>query len=142
MAHWLFKSEPSVFSFEALVACGACQQPLQPAASLAQVSTDPPERPERHGQAQSRLELPAVPRPAQRRAQVVVLVLQARQLGYLPRADQARCGVLHEGEEIRRVPALQRRHLSGSRQARQPVLPDRLQHPKARLSRPWLDLVQ
>ena len=113
---------------------GQRQRRGEPPPPLAHVAVHLPEAPERPGEPQRRLRLPACRRPAERRPEIVVLRLQPRQPRRLLRAGQCGLRLLREREEVRGV----RRAIASILVARpQPlarVFADRLQHPEAGLA--------
>ena len=85
------------------LAPSARQEALQPAPALGQVETALPERPQRASQPQAEVDIAALARPGQRRAQVVVLALQLLQPCGLLCPGQRRRGHLGEPEIVGRV---------------------------------------
>src|SRR5262245_12882113 len=77
----------------------------EPAPALAMIAAHVPEPPERPGEPQTGLRIPgALGGPGQRRAEVVVLGLQALQPRLMVRAGQVRLRLLRQREEVVQVP--------------------------------------
>src|SRR5262245_58625014 len=93
-----------------------------------------PVPPERGAHAQADLDLVSVERPLQRRAQVVVLLLQPLEPGALLGADQLGFAGLGQLEEEAGVPRLDMLRLSTRGQALSSELADGFQHREAWLA--------
>jgi hypothetical protein len=109
---------------------GQGQRRLQPGPALAQVAAQVPEPPERRGQRQERRGV-LLARPAQRRAQVLVLDLQAREPRALCRPGQPRRHLLGQRQAPGQVPVPHRRGIPAARQVRAGIFAHRLQQPIA-----------
>ena len=81
------------------------QRLLHPAAPLAYVPAQPPERPHRIGRPRYRLRLPVLQRPPDRSAQVVELGLQPPEPGSLFRSPQLRPDPLRQRQVVPGVPS-------------------------------------
>ena len=109
------------------------EQPLQAASPLAQVPAHVPEGCQGTGKPQRRQQLVTRAQPAEGRAQVVMLDLQPGQPRRLVRPNDLGLGLFRQSQVVQRM------RLAGlgqllSRQALEPILPDRLKQREARLS--------
>ena len=98
---------------------------LQP---LAQVTAELPETPHRGRQAQRLDDAPGAGAEVERRAQVVVLALEAVQPGTALDAQQVRLGLLGQRQEAGGVAVAHRVRVGAGGEPLQRVLADRLQH--------------
>ncbi len=94
-------------------------QPLPP---LREVAVRLPEGDERRRQPQPDLPFPALLRPAERRAQVALLPLEAHQPSILHRPVQRRCGPFREGQREHRPSRARRIGLATRDELFQPIL--------------------
>src|SRR5918911_2822980 len=111
---------------------------FEPPASLRQVSMSGPESPHRHRQPERRRGV-SFQQQAQRRAQIVVLLLHPVEPLRLMDAQQLWLGLFREREEVVGVPRPDRFSPTALLQTLQRILTDQLQHMHTRLaSRPLL----
>ena len=109
--------------------CRQREEIVDPTHPLAEVTADAPVVTKSRREPQPLLGFARLDSPAQRRAEVVVVVVHLPGRGGQPTVNCRPCGLLGHHDPVLRQASAERRLLAGLREPLETVLPDRLEHP-------------